>query len=116
MSKTLNRWQRMGLGAKLALSNLLLVATVMTLGVLSITYAVSLTMQLRATQEVSDKTKMLVEMIASSERDLRKRSQDLSNPFSTCRIYYCLRNWNFHWKNNIRIPITIRKIRFRRTN
>ena len=83
MSKTLNRWQRMGLGAKLALSNLLLVATVMTLGVLSITYAVSLTMQLRATQEVSDKTKMLVEMIASSERDLRKRSQDLSNAFRT---------------------------------
>ncbi len=56
MSDKFSRWQRLGFGVKLALSNLLLVATVMTLGVLAITYAVSQTMQFRATQEVSDKT------------------------------------------------------------
>nr|MBP8287871.1 Cache 3/Cache 2 fusion domain-containing protein [Rhodoferax sp.] len=81
MSDQFSRWQRLGLGAKLALSNLLLVATVMTLGVLAITYAVSQTMQLRATQEVSDKTTMLVELIASSEQDLNRRTKALSNAF-----------------------------------
>lgn len=81
MSDQFSRWQRLGLGAKLALSNLLLVATVMTLGVLAITYAVSQTMQLRATQEVSDKTSMLVELIASSEQDLNRRTKALSSAF-----------------------------------
>lgn len=81
MSDQFSRWQRLGLGAKLALSNLLLVATVMTLGVLAITYAVSQTMQLRATQEVSDKTSILVELIASSEQDLNRRTKALSSAF-----------------------------------
>jgi len=76
-------WRRMSLGAKLTLSNFLLVATVLTLFVLAISYSVSNTIEARATTELNDKTKILTDLIESSDKDLRIRTASLAKAFQT---------------------------------
>ena len=81
MNSILMNWRSMGLGAKLALSNFLLVATVLTVGVLAIGYSVSQTIEGRAVAEVSDKTRMLTNLIEGTDRDLRVRTNGLAKSF-----------------------------------
>jgi methyl-accepting chemotaxis protein len=71
----------MGLGAKLAVSNFLLVATVLTVCVVAIGYSISQTIEGRAIAEVSDKTKMLTNLIEGTDRDLRVRTAALAKAF-----------------------------------
>ncbi|MFZ4624903.1 MAG: Cache 3/Cache 2 fusion domain-containing protein [Rhodoferax sp.] len=81
MNQTLAARHRLGLGAKLALSNFLLVATVLTLCVVAIGYSVSQSIEGRATAEVSDKTGMLTRLIEGTDRDLRDRTAALAKAF-----------------------------------
>ncbi len=74
-------WRRTGLGAKLAVSNFLLVASVLTACVLAIGYSISQTIESRAIAEVSDKTKMLTNLIEGTDRDLRLRTASLAKAF-----------------------------------
>lgn len=81
MTPSLTSWHRIGLGAKLALSNFVLVAAVLTLGVLAIGYSISQTIENRATTEVADKTQMLINLIEGTDRDLRVRTNALAKAF-----------------------------------
>ena len=74
-------WRRMSLGAKLSFSNFLLVALVLTVFVLAISYSVSRTIEVRATTEVNEKTRMLTDLIDSTDKDLRTRTGALAKSF-----------------------------------
>jgi hypothetical protein len=58
-------WRRMGLGNKLALTNFLLVALVLTGCMLAIGYFLSQSVEQRATEELSAKAKLLHDLIDS---------------------------------------------------
>lgn len=75
--------RQMGLGAKLALSNFVLVAVVLMACVLAIGYSVSNTIESRAIAEVTDKTKMLTNLIEGTDRDLRVRTGALAKAFQS---------------------------------
>ena len=81
MLKNIFNFRQMGLGAKLALSNFVLVAVVLMACVLAIGYSVSNTIEGRAVAEVADKTKMLTKLIEGTDRDLRQRTGALAKAF-----------------------------------
>jgi methyl-accepting chemotaxis protein len=83
MNQIFTVWQRIGLGAKLALSNFALVALVLSLCVMAIGYSVSQTIEGRAVAEVSDKTQMLTQLIEGTDRDLRVRTSALAKAFQS---------------------------------
>ena len=83
MSKSPSRWQRMGLGSKLALSNFALVAAVLTVCVLGIGYSVSQTIERQVTNELGEKTKLLTGLIEGSDKDLRTRTGTLAKAFQS---------------------------------
>ena len=83
MITSLFNWRRMSLGAKLTLSNFLLVAAVLAVFVLAISYSVSQTIETRATTEVNEKTRMLTDLIDGSDKDLRVRTSALAKSFQS---------------------------------
>ena len=83
MSKSPSRWQRMGLGTKLALSNFALVAGVLAVCVVGIGYSVSQTIERQVTTELSEKTKLLSGLIEGADKDLRTRTGTLARAFQT---------------------------------
>lgn len=76
-------WQRLGLGNKLALTNFLLVAVVLTGCVLAIGYFLSQSVERRATQELTAKAQLLHDLIDGSDRDLRVRTATLAKAFQS---------------------------------
>jgi len=88
MSGSRAKWRDLSLGTQLSLSNFLLVLVVLTALIAAITWSVSRTTEERATQEVSDKTQLLVHLIKATDDDLRLRTSALawpSTPGSTGR-------------------------------
>ncbi len=74
-------WRRMGLGNKLALTNFLLVALVLTGCVLAIGYFLSQSVEQRATEELTAKAQLLHDLIDGTDRDLRVRTATLAKAF-----------------------------------
>jgi methyl-accepting chemotaxis protein len=74
-------WKRMGLGNKLALTNFLLVAFVLSGCVLAIGYFLSQSVEQRATQELTAKAQMLHDLIDGTDRDLKLRTAALARAF-----------------------------------
>ena len=74
-------WRRIGLGNKLALTNFLLVALVLTGCVLAIGYFLSQSVEQRATQELTAKVQLLHDLIDGTDRDLRLRTASLAKAF-----------------------------------
>jgi methyl-accepting chemotaxis protein len=68
-------------GLKLAVSNFVLVALVLSALIFAIVYSVSNLVESRATEDVTEKTKMLVNLIDSSDKDLRRRTEILAKGF-----------------------------------
>ena len=83
MTTSHKHWRRMSLGAKLTLSNFLLVAAVLTVFVMAISYSVSRTLEARATTEVNEKTRMLTDLIEGADKDLRVRTGALAQSFQS---------------------------------
>jgi methyl-accepting chemotaxis protein len=71
----------MGLGNKLALTNFLLVALVLTGCVLAIGYFLSQSVEQRATEELTAKAQLLHDLIDGTDRDLRVRTATLAKAF-----------------------------------
>jgi len=69
------------LGTKLALGNFVVVALVFAALIFGIDYAVSDLVESRATADVTEKTKLLVDLIDSSDKDLRSRTAVLAKGF-----------------------------------
>ena len=82
MSGSRAKWRDLSLGTQLSLSNFLLVLVVLTALIAAITWSVSRTTEERATQEVSDKTQLLVHLIKATDDDLRLRTSALALAFN----------------------------------
>ena len=82
MSGSRARWRDLSLGTQLSLSNFLLVLVVLTALIAAITWSVSRATEERATQEVSDKTQLLVHLIKATDDDLRLRTSALALAFN----------------------------------
>jgi methyl-accepting chemotaxis protein len=78
MTTTPSRWRNASLGIKLALSNFILVGIVFTLLIAAIAYSISGTMASRASAELGEKTRLLVELIESADQELKGRTQVLA--------------------------------------
>ena len=74
-------WRRPGLGNKLALTNFLLVALVLSGCVLAIGHFLSRNVETRATEELVSKTQLLHELIDGTDQDLRLRTNALAKAF-----------------------------------
>jgi methyl-accepting chemotaxis protein len=70
-----------GLGSKLALSNFLLVATVLTLCVMAIGYQLTKNVEARANDELIAKTQLVTDLIEGTDKDLRVRTAALAKAF-----------------------------------
>src|SRR5437870_464770 len=70
------------LGTKLALGNFVVVALVFAALIFGIDYAVSDLVESRATTDVTEKTKLLVDLIDSSDKELRSRTAVLAKGFA----------------------------------
>ena len=74
-------WRRLGLGGKLALTNFLLVALVLSACVMAIGYLLSNNIEKQATDELGAKTQLLQDLIAGTDKDLRVRTGNLAQAF-----------------------------------
>ena len=83
MTKTAAGWRNISLGTKLAIHNFLLVTIVVTVLILAIGYSTSKVMESSVTMELSEKTKILVDLIESSDKELRDRTAVLAKGFQT---------------------------------
>ncbi len=83
MNPLFSTWQRLGLGSKLALSNFVLVASVLVVCIQAIGYSVSKTIEDRSIAEVVDKTNMLTQLVKSTNDDLRLRAAFLAHSFQS---------------------------------
>jgi methyl-accepting chemotaxis protein-2 (aspartate sensor receptor) len=70
------------IGTKLAASNFLLVSIVFAVFIFGISYAVSNTIETRASADMGERTNLLRDLIESSDKDLRMRSSALAKAFS----------------------------------
>ncbi|OGB68456.1 MAG: hypothetical protein A2486_03905 [Burkholderiales bacterium RIFOXYC12_FULL_65_23] len=73
MSKGKWNWHQLGLGAKIAGGNFLLVTTVLVVLVTLISVVVSREMEHQAEQELAGRTRMLAEFVEASDTDLQRR-------------------------------------------
>jgi methyl-accepting chemotaxis protein len=79
--KNASKLRRMGLGGKLALSNFLLVASVLTACVMAIGYQLTKNVEARASEELAAKTQLVTDLIEGSDKDLRIRTAALAKAF-----------------------------------
>jgi len=102
---------RLGLGAKLALSNFLLVATVLTCSLVALGYAVTRDAQEQAEQALTASTAQVVQLVQGADADLRKRTQALAQAFkATLGGALELRNVASQpvpelWRNGSKLPL-----------
>jgi methyl-accepting chemotaxis protein len=78
MIKLTNGWHANSLGTKLALSNFVFVAVVFSAVIAGVGYSVSEVIESRAIVDVTEKTKLLVDLIDSSDKELRTRTSVLA--------------------------------------
>ncbi|MDY7577778.1 Cache 3/Cache 2 fusion domain-containing protein [Herbaspirillum sp. RTI4] len=76
-------WRNTRIGIKLPLSNFLFVGVVFAVFIAAIGQQISATIEARANVDVGEKTALLVNLIESSDRDLRSRVGSLSKAFQT---------------------------------
>ena len=76
-------WRRLGLGTKLAVCNFALVASVLTVCVMAIGSMMAQNVESRATLELTDKTRMLKNMLEGTDADLRLRTDLLAHGFQS---------------------------------
>ena len=74
-------WRKLGLGAKLAFSNFLLVACVLTFCVMAIGYQLIKNVEARVGDELSAKTQLVTDLLEGSDKDLRVRTAALARAF-----------------------------------
>ena len=74
-------WRRVGLGNKLALTNFLLVALVLTGCILAIGHFLSQSVEQRTTEDLAAKAQLLHDLIDGADRDLRLRTANLAKAF-----------------------------------
>jgi methyl-accepting chemotaxis protein len=79
--KTNAIWRTLGLGTKLALSNFLLVACVLTFCVMAIGYQLIKNVEARVSEELSAKTQLVTDLLEGSDKDLRVRTAALAKAF-----------------------------------
>ncbi|MDH1379618.1 Cache 3/Cache 2 fusion domain-containing protein [Comamonas aquatica] len=72
-------WRRQGLGAKLAITNFVWVASILGLLVLGIAWGVSHSLQSKMHSEMQQGIQMLQRFIESNDKDLRQRTQFLAD-------------------------------------
>ena len=78
MTTQTSSWRHASLGIKLALSNFILVGIVFTVLIAAIAYSIASTLELRASTELSEKTKLLDNLIEASDKELRNRTAILA--------------------------------------
>ncbi len=81
MSGLTVKWQRLGLGTKLAFGNFLLVATLLALLIFLVNLTVSRSIERRAEQEIKASVQMLYSLIESADKDLRLRTNAAAQAF-----------------------------------
>ncbi|MEK9951728.1 MAG: Cache 3/Cache 2 fusion domain-containing protein [Curvibacter sp.] len=77
------RWRDMNLALKLPLSVLLVVGAVFLAFVVAISYALTVSMEKSASAELASKSRLLVELIDASDKDLRLRAAGLAKAFQS---------------------------------
>jgi methyl-accepting chemotaxis protein len=80
---SMSNLRNMNLGMKLPLSIFLVVSFVFAAFVMAIGYSLSSSVTDRASVEVADKTRMVVDLIDASDKDLRNRTAALAKVFQT---------------------------------
>jgi methyl-accepting chemotaxis protein-2 (aspartate sensor receptor) len=83
MIKLASGWRSYSLGTKLAFSNFLLVALVLSALIAGIGYSISEVIEARAIADVTEKTKLLVDLIDSSDKELKSRTAVLAKGLQT---------------------------------
>ncbi len=83
MSNYPSNWHNASLGTKLAISNFVLVALVFSVLIAAIAYSVTSVIESRAKVELEDRTKLLVEMVSSADKELRSRTSVLARGFQS---------------------------------
>ncbi|AGX87078.1 methyl-accepting chemotaxis protein [Candidatus Symbiobacter mobilis] len=83
MSNTATTWKNLGLGAKLAISNFVFVAIVLSLLIGSISYSLMGMIEERSISDVTEKTKLLVELIDSADKELQSRTALLAKAWQS---------------------------------
>ena len=78
MTTQASSWRNASLGIKLALSNFILVTIVFTVLIAAIAYSIASTMESHASTELSEKTKLLENLIEASDKELRSRTSILA--------------------------------------
>jgi len=81
MTKSAFGWGNSSLGTRLAISNFILVALVSTVLIAAISYSISNVLEAKANTELSEKTKLLVDFVDSSDKELRGRTSGLAKGF-----------------------------------
>ena len=81
MNQSTSFWQKTSLGTKLVLSNLLLVSFVLAAFITAVTYFVSNTIETRSNAEVAEKTKLVVDLVETADKDLRTRISFMAKAF-----------------------------------
>jgi len=76
-------WHRKSLGTKLAVSNFIIVGIVVTLLIAAISYSVTIVMEANAATQLREKTRLLVDLIDSSDKELRARTAALAKGFQS---------------------------------
>ena len=74
-------WRDMSLGAKLPLSVFVVVGVVFAAFVAAIAYSVSGLIEARANTEVTEKTRLIVELVDAFDKDRRNRASELAKTF-----------------------------------
>ena len=82
MKSLLNFWGRIGLGLKLSVSNFVLLALLTGTLIAAIGYTVSNAIQDREEREMAVRSQLLLELIANADRDVRRRTSQLSQSFN----------------------------------
>ncbi len=78
MIKLASSWRDNSLGAKLAIGNFVFVALVFSALIAGIGYSISEVIESRAIVDVTEKTKLLVDLIDSSDKELKTRTSVLA--------------------------------------
>ena len=78
MSVSTSSWRNASLGSKLAVSNFALVTIVVSMLIALIAYSVTGVIEARAIAELEEKTKLVVDLVDSADKELRSRTAVLA--------------------------------------
>ena len=82
MKSLINLWSRTGLGLKLSLSNFLLIALLTGTLIAAIGYTVADAIEKREEREMLVRSQLLVEMVATTDKDVRRRTLNYAEAFN----------------------------------